>query len=458
MAAGAGIGISATLPPVYRASTSLLVKDRDSGGDTGFADEYLTETYKELLTKRPVIEAAVQPFGLDPREVEKHIEVRLVPKTPLIMVAVEASDPRVAMELANGIVVAFLETSRDSTGIRVRDLVVVEPASLPQKPISPQRLRITLVMTILGILAASGVVFLVEYLDDTIESVEDVHHGLSLPTLAVIPRSSGRRKRGKGLNIEDNSDPRVVEAYRILRTGLQFSQQHGSARILSVVAPSSEEGKATVVTSLAVVMARAGHKVLLVDADLRQPQLHRSFGLAQEPGFSTLLMEIGDLQEYVTETDIPSLYFLPSGSIPADPLELLSSARMTWLTEELREHFDIVLFNTSPILMAAEAVVLAAQVDGTVLVIESRSTRQEGAAQALRMLRNVQADVLGGVLTGVRIKPFGYQYYSDFSRPEGSSKATLYQNHSGLEQTGGSIFSLSDPRSEPVDSLDRFST
>jgi len=429
VAAGVGFGISSMLPPVYRASTSLLVRVGGSTDDYAIilASERLAATYTELLTKRPVIEAAAHTLGLDPRKTEKRVQVRLVPQTLIIELTVEDSDPRLAMEIANGIVAAFMQISRESGSVRVRDLVVVEPATRPMKPVSPQRMRISLVAAMLGFLLVTGVALVVEYLDDTVETVEDVHQDLSLPTLTVVPCPNGRRKRSETpIVVADPASP-LNEAYRTLRARIQFSRMNHTLLTLLISSPLSRAEQADVVTNLGVVMAQAGLKVLLVDADLRQPQLHRAFGLAQEPGLSTLLAaNTGNWQECIAETGIPNLRLLPSGSPPPDPLGFLSSPQVAGLMEELKKHADIVMFNTPPILTAADALVLALRVDGTILVIESRSTRREAARRALEMLRNAGVQVLGVVLNRVRARPSAYYCYSDFSNPESISQASSH--------------------------------
>jgi capsular exopolysaccharide synthesis family protein len=414
VAAAVSYKVSEMFPPVYRASTSLLVKVDSS---TVFVGEQLAVTYKELLTKRPIIEATAQALGLDPRQIEEKIQVRLIYETSLIEVTAEATDPYLAMRIANGMVAAFMRISRESGSIQTRDLVVVEPAAQPLKPASPRKKLNTLLAATVGFSLATGVAFLVEYLDDTLETVEDIRQSLSLPTLTVVPCLNGRRRRRKAPIIADDPGSPLIEAYRTLRTRIQFSRVDGTSLTLLITSPLSREEKVKVVTNLSVVMAQTGLKVLLVDTDLRQPQLHEVFGLAQEPGLSTLLAaETRDCWEYVTETGIANLCLLTSGSLPPDPLGLLGSRRIVRLIGELKEQADVVVFNTPPILTVADAVVMASRVDGTILVIESQSTRQEAATRALEMLHNVGAKVLGVVLNGVRMRSSEYHHYSDFRK------------------------------------------
>lgn len=453
-AAGVGFGVSTILPPIYRASTSLLVRADPS---TIFASTQLAATYKELLTNRPVIEAAAGTLGLDARQVEAQVQVNIIPDTSLIELTAEANDPHLAVELANGVVAAFMRIARESGSVRTRDLIVVETATLPLKPVSPQKLLNTLIAAMLGFLLATGSAFLFEYLDDSLKTVEDIRQSLSLPTLTVVPRPKRHRKRGKATMVIDDPDSPLTEAYRVLRTRLQFFHSGSNLRTILMTTPLSPTETAAVMTNLGVVMAQTGLNVLLVDANLHKPQLHQFLGVPQGVGLSTLLMETGDYQSGIVETGIRNLRLLSGGPAVPDLLQLLSSSRMTWLLTMLKQQADIILINTPPILIAADALVLAVQVDATVLVIESRSTLRRSAAQALTMLHNVEANVLGAVLTKVRTKASGYHYYADFSKTGTSSQVPplLYRSRDGTEPTEGAILSLPQPVSESLDSSDR---
>jgi succinoglycan biosynthesis transport protein ExoP len=417
LAAGVSYGVNSFLPPVYRASTSLLIRTTRPGGDdygTVIVNQYLAATYSELMTKRPIIEAAGLNLGLSPsaiRELMAEVEVWVVPDTSVIRLTVEDSDPRLAMELASEMVSVFVQAQRESGGSG-RDIFVVEPAGQPVEPVAPRRLFNTLVAAIGGCALAAGAAFLIEYLDDTLGTAEDINHSLSLPTLAAIPRPNHRQKRNKTLIAMADPMSSLAEAYRVLCTKIQFS--HGNSRLgggdelntVLLTSPSSRKEKANVAVNLGIVMAQAGLKVLLVDADLRQPQLHHVFGLTNEIGLTTLLAGNKDCQACIARTDISNLCVLSSGPPLLEPLAL-SSQQMAHLIEELGAQADIVLFDAPPVLAVAEVMALALQVEGTILAIESRSTRREVARQAMERLQSVEAQVLGVVLNEVRDKQYG---------------------------------------------------
>jgi capsular exopolysaccharide synthesis family protein len=339
----------------------------------------------------------------------------------------------------------FMETARATGSVRSRDLHVVEPAAPPLKAAFPNKMRITLLMAIFGIILASSTAFLFEYRDNTLKSVEDVQQCLGLPMLTIVPEFKSRQKQ-PALLLGGGLDSPLAEAYRVLRTRLQFSQPAGSLRTFLIVSPLSWEEKASVAINMAVVMTYAGLKVLLVDADLRRPQLHKIFDLPREPGLSTLLAETDEAQPYITETGIPNLRLLTSGSPCPDPLLLLNLPRLPRLVTRLKEQADVVLFTAPPLLAVADAMVLAAHLDGTMLVLQSRTTQRQSAGQALKMLRNVDANVLGTVLTKVRVRPARYHYYSDFSKPLQQIQALPRSQNGRLEQKNGIMVAVSEPK------------
>lgn len=417
LAASTSYGVSSLLPPVYRASTSLLIRTTGAGGDdygTVIVNQYLAATYSELLTKRPIIEAAGLNLGLAPstiNELMTKVQAWMVPNTSVIQLTVEDNDPHLAMELANEIVSVFVQAQRGTGGGRYRDIFVVEPARQLAEPVAPRKLFNTLVAAIGGCALAAGSAFLIEYLDDTLGTLGDINQCLSLPTLAAIPHSRHRRGQDKTLTTVADPTSSVAEAYHTLRTRIQFSHVSGRSTpgTILITSPSSRKEKNNIAVNLGVVMAQAGLKVLLVDGDLRQPQLHQAFGLTNETGLVTLLAGNGNYQECIARTDIPNLYLLSSGPPPLEPSALLSSQQITQLIAELKTHADVVLFDAPPILTVADAMVLASQVEGTILAVESRSTRCEVAMQALERLHSTQAKMLGVVLNKVQDKQYRHR-------------------------------------------------
>jgi capsular exopolysaccharide synthesis family protein len=211
------------------------------------------------------------------------------------------------------------------------------------------------------------------------------------------------------------SSPRspVSEAYRTLRTNLEFASLDTEIRTLVVTSPGQEEGKSTTLANLAVTMAQAEKRVVLIDCDLRRPRLHRFFGIDNDTGLTTMIVDEAALNDPpLQETGIAELYLLPSGPLPPRPPDLLGSRRMEMVISSLRERSDIVLFDAPPIIAVTDAAVLATKVDGVLLVVSAGNTGREQARQAVEMLRKVNARIIGAVVNNVELDTSLNRYYS----------------------------------------------
>ncbi|ADF37985.1 CpsD/CapB family tyrosine-protein kinase [Priestia megaterium] len=205
-------------------------------------------------------------------------------------------------------------------------------------------------------------------------------------------------------------DP-VAEQYRTIRTNIQFSDADEEIKALLVTSSGSAEGKSTTASNLATVYAQQGLKVLLIDADLRKPTAHYTFRLENHAGLTNVLTRQSTLGQGVQESEVPNLYLLTSGPIPPNPAELLSSNQMTELLKEMKQEFDMVIFDTPPILAVADAQILASQVDGSILVVSSGKTDKEAALKAKELLVNAKSKLLGAVLNNRKVYDENYYYY-----------------------------------------------
>lgn len=200
----------------------------------------------------------------------------------------------------------------------------------------------------------------------------------------------------------------AAEAYRTLRTNIQFSSLDRPLHTLLVTSTAPDEGKSTTLANLAVTMAQAEQRVLVVDCDLRRPSLHSIFGVPNERGLTTAILEEGALP--LQSTSVPGLSLLTSGPLPPRPADLLGSRRMEALIARLRTEADIVLFDTPPVVAVTDAAVLAPRVDGVLLVLQAGHTRRDRAREARQMLEKVKAHIIGVVLNNARPEA-GYGYY-----------------------------------------------
>ncbi|MCQ9281063.1 CpsD/CapB family tyrosine-protein kinase [Priestia aryabhattai] len=205
-------------------------------------------------------------------------------------------------------------------------------------------------------------------------------------------------------------DP-VAEQYRTIRTNIQFSNVDQDIKTIVVTSSGAEEGKSTTASNLATVYAQQGLKVLLIDADLRKPTGHYTFRLENHIGLTNVLTRQSTLAQAVQESEIPHLSVLTSGPIPPNPSELLASVQMAELLKEMKEQFDMIIFDTPPILAVADAQILANQVDGTILVVSSGKTEKDAALKSKELLSSAKGKLLGVVLNNRKVEEGNYYYY-----------------------------------------------
>lgn len=214
------------------------------------------------------------------------------------------------------------------------------------------------------------------------------------------------------ITIENSKSP-ISEQYRTLRTNIQYSSVDKELKSIIITSPNPGEGKSTTIANLAIVFAQQGKKVLLVDADLRKPTIHYTFNINNTKGLTNLLMKKASLGDVIQQTPVLNLFLLPSGTIPPYPAELLQSEMMSQLMDRLKASFDLILFDTPPILAVADAQILANKCDGSILVVKSGSTEKEGAVRAKDILMSSRSKLLGVVLNNKMMKDSPYQttYY-----------------------------------------------
>ena len=293
-------------------------------------------------------------------------------------------------------------------------VTVVEPAILSTSPVGPKTTTNTLLAAVVGVMLAVGMGLLIEYLDDTIKTPDDVERVAHLPTLgAIVDFRKYKLEDKEGPITALHPKSAIAEAYRILRTNLEFSTMgmRQSGAVLLVTSAQPVEGKTTSLANLGVSLAHAGKRVLLVDTDLRRPALHGQFQLSNETGLTTLLLEPRtDIHGVIQPTKIEGLRILPSGRLPANPAEALSFPQTAALLEQLRPLADYVLLDSPPVLSMADASILAQKVDGVLMVVEMGKTRTDVFRRAVAALERVKAHVTGIVLNKVVSQPGGYYY------------------------------------------------
>ncbi|MCW1383256.1 polysaccharide biosynthesis tyrosine autokinase [Novosphingobium sp. KCTC 2891] len=295
-------------------------------------------------------------------------------------------------------------------GVSLSNISVIDDAEAPGVPSSPKLFRNLLIGLLAGGAAAAMVVFLREQFNDSIRVPEDVENKLEMALLGVIP---GARDDDPDAALADPKSA-VTEAYNSLRGSLMYSTSEGLPKVIQVTSAQPAEGKTTTSLAIATGLARMGRTVLLIDADLRRPSVHRRVEIANDAGLSTLLTSHANLADIAVQTAQPNLSVLPSGPVPPSPTELLSSNRLEELLQEAARLFDTVIVDSPPVLGLADAPLMSALADGVIFVVEANRNRRGSLRGAIRRLRAMRPIILGAVLTKFEASKAGNQYYSDY--------------------------------------------
>lgn len=283
-----------------------------------------------------------------------------------------------------------------------------QPASVEAAPAKPRVMLNLTLGAFVGLAFGFGLAFALEYMDTSVKSLDDVERFLGVPVLAVIPQNVGVLHRSSGFTPD-------AEAYRILRTNIEFNRRNAHANCITVVSGGAGEGKSTTLTNLAYVCAQGGYNVLLIDADLRRPRLHTLFDTSNAVGLTNYLTTDVQLEDVVLKTPVDNLYFLPSGVLPADSAGILNSQRMSDLIADVKSRFDLVLIDSPPILGVSDASVLANEADMTIIVVQHRKLPRQMLMRVKQAVDNVGGNVLGVVLNNVDVRSdSSYAYYTSY--------------------------------------------
>jgi non-specific protein-tyrosine kinase len=298
---------------------------------------------------------------------------------------------------------------------------LVSSATVPTSPASPDHLKTGLLALVVGLALGVGLAFLRERLDDSIRTHHELERRLGAPVLGTIPRVPSWRKRDDIhlITLEEPKNP-VSEAYRTVRTNLQFLASRRDLQTIVVTSCMAGEGKTATAANLAVVMAQAAKRVVLVSADLRRPRVHSFFEMSNEMGLSSVLMGSIPIWQAALDPLVDNLRIVPSGPIPPNPAELLQSDRMEEILKQLKESADVIIIDTPPVLAVADASILGANADGTLFVVDADTASRAATAQARDQLENAGANVIGALFNKFDPSqaggfPYYYYYYHQYA-------------------------------------------
>jgi exopolysaccharide transport family protein len=317
--------------------------------------------------------------------------------------------------------------------INVSNIRIVDRAEIPQSSSKPKKKSIMRRALVLGGMAGVFLAFLIEYFDNSIKLPKDVENFLRIPYLGMIPNIFSRLKKEEKLSagLITREQPKSVcsEAYRNLRTKIIFSSAGGAPTTILCTSSMPSEGKTITVANLAVTMAQAGSRVIIVDCDMRRPRLHRIMGVKRDRGLSNILVGDSTLAETIHKSHIPNLHIITAGRVPPNPSELLGSDNMAALLKILSEKYDRVLIDSPPVTAVTDAVLLSRMVDSVLLVIRANKTPKKIVKHAIDLIYGVNGHLIGALLNGLEIEKntYYYQYYykSAYAYAEDGEKIDL---------------------------------
>ncbi len=339
-----------------------------------------------------------------------------------------------------------MEETKIQEAAKSRNVLILDEAIEPYDPIKPKKKLNIMLGILIGLGLGVGITFVIEYMDNTIKTQEELQ-AMGYNILVSVPKIEIDKYEKKlehkleklgsveGKKIEarliTHLDPKspVAETYRTLRTNLQYSTIERELKTILMTSSGPKEGKSTTVANLAIAMAKAGKKVVLLDADLRRPVIHSVFGHDKEDGITNYLMDMISYENLPKQTFLENLWIITSGSLPPNPSELLASSKMHNLLERLKKDFDRILIDSPPVIAVTDAAVLSKDVDGTILVVAANQTNKDALQRAKGLLDNINTNLIGLVLNGVDISGvYGsyYYYYHHYYAKPGKKKKSLF--------------------------------
>ena len=379
----------------------------------------LKNEYKVALAKENSLKAALAKQKKESLELnQKAIQYGVLRR--------ESESARYMYEL---LIKRFKETSL-TEDMKTGNIRIVDRAEVPEYPIKPKKKLNILLAIIVSLLTGTGLAFFFEYLDNTIKLPEEVEKHLNIPFLGSTPLFSTKNK----WNIRGDTSQELIafnyprstasESYRGIRTNILFSSAESVPQVILITGVGPQEGKTITTANLAVTMAQADSKIVILDCDMRRANVHKVFGTANDHGISNLLVGNSNMREAILHTRIPNLDVIPCGPIPPNPSELLGSTRMTTLLNSLRKHYAHILIDSPPSIAVTDAVVLSKSVDGVILVIRAGYTAKEIIKSGIAQFGAVGTHILGVVLNGVDMSRdrYHYQYYYYYYGKDGDRR------------------------------------
>uniref|UniRef100_A0A5Q5CC95 non-specific protein-tyrosine kinase n=1 Tax=Mycobacterium sp. (strain JLS) TaxID=164757 RepID=A0A5Q5CC95_MYCSJ len=428
--------------PLYQANTRLFVSTSSGGSLTetyqgNRVSQERVVSYAELLMGETLAQRTIDKLGLDvsAAALRKNVKASAKADTVLINVRVLDESPVRARDIANTLsdefvsLVRELETPDDRSVPNAR-VVVEQRASIPDQAVVPKTTRNLAVGLIVGLAFGVGLAVIRDLLDNTIKSRETLEAVAGVGLVGTIPLDKERRTQPAIAFDRENSP--IAEAFRKLRTNLQFLAVDNPPRVIVVTSSMPHEGKSTTAINIALALAEADHSVVLVDGDMRRPMLSKYLDLVAPVGFSTVLSGAATLSEALQATRFSGLTVLTSGTVPPNPSELLGSQAAKRVLSELRTKFDYVIVDSTPLLAVTDAAILAAGSDGVLIIARYGQSKRDQLLHAVGSLKDVGAPLLGAVFAMMPSRgsnSYSYSYYGTDRKQRAGLPAPSADSH-----------------------------
>jgi len=408
--------VTVVMTPQYASTARLFVSTSPNNSDEAYQGSLFSAqrvtSYADLASGQALARRVIDRLDLETTTFEliERIDATVVPETVLLEITVTDPDPRQAQRLTQAVagelteLVSELETARGESFAPI-EATIVDPASRPIIPESPKPLLNLGLAGVLGLLLGIGAAVVRELLDTTIKDEDDATKVAGAAVMGTIPYDPLAAKKPL-ITAIGHHEPRA-EAFRVLRTNLQFINVDNTSKVIVVTSSVADEGKTTTAANLAITLAQADQRVLLVEADLRRPKFAEHLGLEGGVGLTTALVGRISVEDAIQDYALPNLSVLASGTIPPNPSELLQSKAMSDVVSRLRRKYDVILIDAPPLLPVTDAALLTSMADGALVIVRSGKTTRDQLRHSIERLDAVGSRALGLVLTMVHSRRGG---------------------------------------------------
>lgn len=435
--------------PEYKSSVTILLVADESKQEKELTqtdlsiNSSLISTYSSIAKSTNVIQKTIENLGLNisASKLQKSIEATQIDKTQFLKITVKNENPELAKNIANELAKVFTEQIKEIYNLE--NISIVDEAEVENQPCNINHIKDIIIFTFAGMIVSAILVMLIYIFDDTIKDEKDIERNIKLKNIGTLPVD----KENNELIIENNPKSHIVECIKTLRTNILYTTNKKSILITS---SRQKEGKSWVSNNLAVALAQADKKVILVDTDLRKENNRNEiFNVEKGEGLSDFIKEISDdklenlekSKKYIKETQIPNLHILQNGTLPPNPAELITSENMKRLLNLLKSMYDIVLLDGTPCMVVSDSIALSSMVDSTILVTESKKTKINDLKKTKKLIEEVNGKILGVITNKSEIqkgkyygKRYGYYYGSELKESEKTEKIEEKQKPVSLDE------------------------